>query len=117
KIVLAGGTGQLGQLLKAAFVQRGEKVTILTRGEKKSHHPLIQYVHWDAQRLGEWIYHLEHADVLINLCGDNIRKRFTETNKKKLRYSRLGPTPLLGKPIDQLVSPPNLSINFSGISL
>src|SRR5690606_26462285 len=117
KIVLAGGTGYLGQLLKAALVKRGDKVVILTRGEKQSHHPLIQYVQWDAVQLGEWVRHLEGADVLINLCGESIAKSLTEANKQILWDSRIVPTRLLGEAIQQLPNPPARWINLSGSSI
>lgn len=117
KIVLAGGTGYLGQLLKAALVKRGDKVVILTRGEKQSHHPLIQYVQWDARQLGEWVSHLEHADVLINLCGESVARRFTAANKTLLRASRVVPTQILGEAISTLQNPPKHWINLSGISI
>src|SRR5690606_18973261 len=117
KIVLAGGTGYLGQLLKAALVKRGDKVVILTRGEKQSHHPLIQYVQWDARQLGEWVSHLEHADVLINLCGESVARRFTAANKTLLRASRVVPTQILGEAISALQNPPKHWINLSGISI
>lgn len=117
KIVLAGGTGYLGQLLKAALVKRGDKVVILTRGKKQSHHPLIQYVQWGARRIGEWVSHLEHTDALVNLCGESVAKRFTVANKMLLRDSRVVPTQILGEAISTLQSPPKHWINLSGISI
>jgi len=117
EIVLAGGTGHLGQLLKTAFVKRGNKVIILTRGEKKSRHPLIQYVQWDGKHLGAWTKELEEADALVNLSGERIDKRFTKENKILLTKSRIEPTLVLGEAISQLSHPPNVWINFSGVSI
>lgn len=115
KIVLAGGTGNIGELLIASFLSQGFKVTVLTRSVKYSDQ--VDYVQWDGEHIGDWVGALERTDVLINLCGETITKRFTEKNRKILENSRLLPTSVIGVAIERMVNPPRLWINFSGISI
>lgn len=117
KVVLAGGGGNLGKALTRSFVSLGYQVVILTRQNRPSSPEGVQFVQWDAVQLGEWVKHLERADVLINLCGESIAKSLTEANKQILWDSRIVPTRLLGEAIQQLHNPPAQWINLSGISI
>lgn len=116
RIVIAGGTGNLGQLIIQALVSRDFEVIVLTRGKSKQE-DAVRYIQWDGETLGDWVYSLENADVLINLSGKSVNVRFTATNKKELRDSRLLPTRVLGEAIESLRYPPRLWINASGISI
>ncbi|MGH2622314.1 MAG: NAD-dependent epimerase/dehydratase family protein, partial [Sphingobacterium sp.] len=88
KIVLAGGSGHLGKLLIAHFLQNGDDVTVLSRSKNLTIHPKVKVVQWDSVALGEWVGALESADALINLCGQSIQCRFTEKNNERLTNSR-----------------------------
>lgn len=117
KIVLAGGTGNIGQLLTDYFLPFGYQVVILSRSERKSTHERVQYVQWDGEHIGDWMHVLDGADMLINLSGKSIQCRFTARNKEVLLASRILPTKVLGQAIAQLQNPPRLWINFSGVSI
>lgn len=117
KIVLAGGTGNLGNLLISMFREQDHEIIVLSRKRMVKHHPKLDFVYWDGENLDSWQKELEGADVLINLCGLSINRRFTKKNKALLRSSRLGPTKLLGEAISQLENPVKLWINFSGVSI
>lgn len=117
KIVIAGGTGNIGKLLLDAFVKLDYEVIILSRKLWTSQHANINYVQWDGETIGSWVEEIEDVDTLINLSGKSIQCRFTEKNKKELLYSRIKPTQILGEAIEKLNSPPRLWINFSGISI
>ena len=73
RIVLPGGSGQVGQLLARHFQERGHHVTVLTRGPYTAP---WQTVHWDGEERGEWIETLEGADVCINLAGRSVNCRY-----------------------------------------
>ena len=117
KIVIAGGTGNLGQKLTQAFLDRGDQVLILSRQDKPSDHPNLQFMKWDGEQLDSWCQHLEKSSVLINLSGLSINRIFNKKNQALLRNSRIIPTTLLGRAIQQLANPPKLWINASGISV
>lgn len=117
KIVLAGGSGNLGQTITRSFLEKGYQVVILSRSKRNSTEPNLVFVHWSGEDLGVWTAALEGADVLLNLSGENINRRFTARNKVKLESSRILPTRVLGKAVAALSDPPRIWVNFSGISL
>jgi uncharacterized protein (TIGR01777 family) len=110
RIVLPGGSGQVGRMLALFFQERGHHVTVLTRGPYTAP---WQTVHWDGQTLGPWVETLEGADVCIHLSGRNINCRYTARNRRELYDSRIGPTRLLHQAFACLVNPPRLWMNAS----
>lgn len=116
KVVLAGGSGNLGKLLTASFLSQGYELLILSREARGSSNPQLRYVQWDGEHSGPWTECLASADLLINLSGASINTRFTEKNKKLLLDSRLQPTRALGEAIATLAEPPKLWVNLSGIA-
>lgn len=117
KIILAGGSGTLGNMLCAAFRDEDNEIIVLTRQDMKRHHPHVDFVHWDGKSMGDWCKELEGADYVINLSGSNIKTRFTEKNKELLVRSRIEPTKVLGEAIAKAENPPRVWMNFSGISI
>ena len=92
RIVLPGGSGQVGRMLAQYFQERGHHVTVLTRGPYTA--PWLT-VHWDGKQLGPWVEALEGADVCIHLSGRSVNCRYTARNRRELYESRIGPTRLL----------------------
>ncbi|HAA16708.1 MAG TPA: epimerase, partial [Cytophagales bacterium] len=111
-IVLAGGTGFLGQVLADYFGGQGYKVIILTRQARKSTEK-IEYIQWDAETEGPWMVALEGSKALINLCGRSVDCRYTPENQKAIYESRLVSTALLGRAIALCDAPPPVWINSS----
>jgi uncharacterized protein (TIGR01777 family) len=110
RIVLPGGSGQVGRMLARFFQERGHHVTVLTRGPYTA---AWQTVHWDGQSLGPWVETLEGADACIHLSGRNVNCRATARNRRELHDSRIGPTRLLHQAFACLVNPPRLWMNAS----
>ena len=80
KVILAGGSGFLGQALAKSFCKEGVEVVILSRGSGKKTSQ-GRYVSWDAQSLGEWTNELEGSDIVINLSGRSVDCRYTKVNR------------------------------------
>lgn len=112
KIVLAGGSGNIGKKLSVFLENKGYEVLILSRRNGGSN-----TCYWDGKELGEWVTKLEGVYGIINLSGKSIQTRFTSKNKKELLDSRIEPTLALGRAIATLKEPPRIWINFSGISI
>src|ERR1035438_1122851 len=110
RIVLPGGSGQVGQALARHFQQQGHHVTVLTRGPYTAP---WQTVHWDGQSEGPWTETLEGADVCINLSGRSVNCRYTAENRRAIYDSRINTTKLLGRVIGALASPPRVWMNAS----
>lgn len=107
-IIIAGGSGFLGQVLETYFTQKQYQVNILTRHPKRDND-----IYWNAKDLGKWKDHLEKANVLINLTGKSVDCRYTENNKKEIYNSRIDSTNLLGLAINLCENPPEIWFNSS----
>ncbi len=110
RIVLPGGSGQVGQALARQFQERGHHVTVLTRGPYTAQ---WQTVHWDGQEPGDWVETLEGADVCINLAGRSVNCRYNADNRAAIYDSRIGTTRLLNRVIAGMADPPRVWLNAS----
>lgn len=90
-VVIAGGTGFIGESLVKRLLKRGAQVSVLTRDS--SHVAAGRALVWDAKNQGPWSSVVAAADVVINLAGENIGAgRWTESLKQRLVDSRLNST-------------------------
>lgn len=110
RIVLPGGSGQVGQMLAGHLQRQGHHVTVLTRSPFSAP---WETVHWDGATEGAWTETLEGADVCINLAGRSLNCRCTAENCAEIYNSRIGTTRLLNRVIASLASPPSLWLNAS----
>ncbi|HWG19631.1 MAG TPA: TIGR01777 family oxidoreductase [Terracidiphilus sp.] len=110
RIVIPGGSGQVGSLLAEYFQQRGDHVTVLTRSPYSAP---WQTVHWDGEQAGQWVELLEGADVCINLAGRSVNCRYTGENREAIYHSRIHTTQLLGRVFAGLAAPPGVWLNAS----
>jgi hypothetical protein len=114
RIVLPGGSGQVGQALARHFTERGHQVTVLTRGPYTAP---WQTVHWDGEEIGPWTEFLEGADVCINLAGRSVNCRYDAANRQAIYESRIRSTRLLGRVIAGLSKPPRVWMNASAATI
>ncbi|AUP80302.1 TIGR01777 family oxidoreductase [Flavivirga eckloniae] len=108
KIIIAGGSGFLGQVLTDHLYSKGYNIKVLTRTPKLEHD-----IYWNAKDFGSWCKELEGAEVLINLTGKSVDCRYTEKNKQLIRTSRIDSTHLLGLAVNLCKTPPKIWINSS----
>jgi uncharacterized protein (TIGR01777 family) len=129
KIVIAGGTGFIGQEMIKYF-GRDNKVIVLTRqvpdaqNNRNRYNSLkvsdlqnCSFVKWDGQTVGEWYKELEHADILINLAGKSVNCRYTKKNKQEIFDSRVHSVKAIGSAIRKCTQPPILWINASSATI
>jgi uncharacterized protein len=102
KIVLAGGSGQIGAILERAFA--GDEVLVLSRSGA---------VRWDGRTLGPWVEALEGADALINLAGRTVDCRYNAANRRAIMDSRLESTFALREAIERASVPPRVWLQSS----
>ena len=116
KIIIAGGTGFLGNCLKDHYNGTDTEIVILTRNVKP-HEGNITYVYWNGKDQGEWSATLEGADMLINLTGRSVDCRYNKKNKAEIYSSRLDSTTALAAAIGRCENPPGLWINSSSATI
>jgi uncharacterized protein len=110
KIVIPGGTGQVGTLLARSFHARGDEVIVFSRS------PVTmpwRTVLWDAMTVGPWARELEGADVVINLAGRNVNCRYTPQNRRAIMDSRVFSTRAVGAAIARAQQPPRVWLQAS----
>ncbi len=112
KLIIAAGTGFLGQVLVKHFATTFEEIIILTRGKNKTVGN-VNYVNWDAKTLTGWETHLANATVLINLAGKSVDCRYTEENKNEILNSRVDSTAILNLAVLSCKNPPLHWLNSS----
>ena len=103
KIVIAGGTGFIGQYLEEKFMDLGYKVKIISRQP--------QHISWSNQ--AGIIDALDQSEMIINLAGKSVNCRYTDKNKKEILQSRSETTKILGIALLACKNPPPLWINSS----
>jgi uncharacterized protein len=112
RIVIPGGSGQVGTVLARHFHTRGHQVCVLAR-QLPLHPPPWQRALWNARALGDWVHHLDAADVVINLAGRSVNCRYNAANRKEILESRTLTTSLIGHAIASVPTPPKLWLNAS----
>ena len=81
KIVLPGGSGQVGTLLARAFQRAGHDVVVLARHAAPAS---WRTVTWDGAAPGDWMAELDGADVVINLAGRSVNCRYSPANRAEI---------------------------------
>lgn len=126
KIILPGGSGQIGAILTRHFLNAGNEVVVLTRRpQTKSQksdarrqsptlsHPAVSHVGWDGRQQGTWGQILDGADVVINLAGRSVNCRYTPENQQRILNSRVDSTRAIGRAIAVCRNPPKLWLQSS----
>ena len=117
KIVIAGGTGFLGDVLIKAYSNTDTELVILSRKATFPPAKNIRYAIWDGKTLNTWKKELDGCDVLINLAGKSVNCRYTPENKDAIFSSRVDSTNILGEAINQCSQAPALWINSSSATI
>src|SRR5688500_2727209 len=111
KIVIAGGSGQVGQVLRRAFAHDGHDIVVLTRSNDRA--PDARLVKWDGASPGNWVRELDGADVLINLAGRSVNCRYNPRNRREIIDSRVNSTRVLGEAASKAENPPRVWLQSS----
>jgi len=110
KIVIPGGSGQVGTILARAFQSDGHEVVVLSRNASTA--PWRTVV-WDAETLGDWATEIDGADIVINLTGRSVNCRYNPENRRQIMDSRVRSTSIIGKAIEAAANPPKLWLQSS----
>lgn len=129
KIIIAGGTGFIGQSI-AKYFGKNNHIVILSRHSvndwRARKHNLIKategynvtYWRWDGKHVEKhWANELEAADIVINLAGKSVNCRYTESNREEIFSSRVNSTNAIGQAIRRAVDPPKLWINAASATI
>jgi uncharacterized protein (TIGR01777 family) len=110
KIVIPGGTGQVGTILARAFREGGHEVVVLSRRPVSAPWRVEA---WDARELGGWAAEFEGADAVINLAGRSVNCRYDEAHRREIMESRVESARVVGEAIARAARPPRVWLQMS----
>ncbi|MEV4001392.1 TIGR01777 family oxidoreductase [Actinomadura sp. NPDC049753] len=108
RIVMPGGTGQVGAVLNRALSAAGHDVVVLTRRPAHDHE-----VGWDGETLGPWTEAIDGSDVVVNLAGRSVSCRYTPATLQAMMDSRVRSTRVVGAAIAGAAKPPSVWLQMS----
>lgn len=113
-IVIAGGTGFIGEYLVDYLLRHKHTVTLLTRSSREKNNT-VRSVQWDGKTLGSWADVIDGADAVINLAGKNIFTRWSDENKRAILASRLNTTRALVQALKRASRKPSVFVSASAV--
>lgn len=110
KLVIPGGTGQVGTILGRAFHGAGHEVVTLGRTPRPAPWRVVR---WDPTRLSGWERELDGADVVINLAGRSVNCRYTPAHRREILESRVESVNAVARAIAAASRPPRVWLQAS----
>jgi uncharacterized protein (TIGR01777 family) len=117
KVILAGGSGFIGQSLTPLLLSAGYEVVVLTRAPSTNKSNSVLSVHWDGKNLGDWAQVMDGAAAIVNLTGRSINCRHTPKNRRAIVESRVNSVRVLGAGLAQAKEPPPVFVQAAGIGI
>ena len=112
RIVIPGGTGQVGGILRRRYAAAGHDVVVLSR-QPETLEPGVRHRFWDGRSVGDWAAELDGADVVVNLAGRSVSCRYTEEHLRQMMDSRVDSTLAVGRALEQAARPPAVWLQMS----
>jgi uncharacterized protein (TIGR01777 family) len=110
KVVIAGGSGQVGTVLARSLHGEGHEVVVLSRGRRAAP---WRTVDWDGVGPGAWVKELDGADAVVNLAGRSVNCRYTPKHRKEILESRVLSTRAVGEAIAATGTRPRVWLQMS----
>ena len=111
RILITGGTGFVGTRLRQLLVDRGAKVTVVTRSPKDR--PVVAGVEWSTLPSD-----LSGFDAVVNLAGEPVAgKRWNDAVKAEIRASRVDGTKKLVDALAKSAQKPKVLVSASAIGI
>lgn len=123
RVIITGGTGQIGRVLAADLMKSGYDVVILSRHSERvtGLSADIRVERWDARTAQGWGKLAGGALAIVNLAGENLAgsgffpARWTPERKQLLRQSRLDAGRAVVDAVRTAQTKPQVVIQASGI--
>ena len=113
QVVVSGASGLIGSALVPALRASGHDVTRLVRREETA----ADEIRWDPVSGDLDTSRLHGVDAIVNLSGENIGQRWTESKKREILESRTSATSLLAQTAARLEPHPSVFVCAGGIGI
>lgn len=111
RIVIPGGTGQLGRVLTRWFRQQGHEVLVIGRSVNDAD------LRWNGIDDGPWMNAIDGADAVVNLAGRSVNCRYHWDNLEQMMRSRVDSAAAVGRAIARAEHPPSVWLQASTASI
>lgn len=119
-VLLTGGTGFIGRLLAKALIERGDRVTVLSRDPSRTSGRLPKgatAVAYDPEQEGSWLDELGRASAVVHLAGETVAQRWSDSAKRRIMSSRVDSTRLVVEGIRRAATKPDVLVCASAIGI
>jgi len=114
RVLVTGGSGLIGRSLVERLRERGDAVTVLTRGTSGKRNG-VQFEHWDPAHDASPLL-TEAYDAIVNLAGESaVGVRYTDATKRGIRDSRVKSTEWLVRAQERATHKPSVFVNGSAV--
>ncbi|MDI1437222.1 TIGR01777 family oxidoreductase [Polyangium sorediatum] len=117
-VLLTGGTGFIGRRLTETLLQRGDRVTVLTRDPDRARGKLPRgatAVAWDPEHEGPWLDEVGRASAIVHLAGEPVAQRWTDEARRAIVASRVDSTRLVVEGIRRAEKKPEVFVCASAV--
>ncbi len=114
-VILAGGSGFLGQNLARFLVHAGYSVVVLTRTPQRGN--TVRTIEWDGRTRGSWMRSISGAKAVVNLTGRSVYCLHDGKNRREILNSRLDSVRILGEAVRVAEQPPKAFIQATSLAI
>ena len=117
KIAVTGGTGFVGARLVERLLSEGHQVLLLVRNRAKAQakFPRAEIVEYTPKTSGAWQQPISGCDGVINLAGEPLATRWSDSVKREVLESRTLGTQKIVEAIAQANPKPAVLVNASAV--
>ena len=117
RVLVTGASGMIGSTAADALMARGDEVIGLTRDPEhaRSTNPRVRWHRWEPASEQPPAAAFEEVDGVLNLIGESIDQRLTDSAKKRIMESRQTATRNLVAAISALDERPKVLVSQSAV--
>ena len=117
KIAVTGGTGFVGARLVERLLSEGHQVLLLVRDRAKAQakFPQAEIVEYQPKTSGAWQQSISGCDGIVNLAGEPLATRWSDSVKREVMESRTLGTQKIVEAIAQASPKPAVLVNASAV--
>jgi len=113
RIAITGSSGLIGSALMRALESRGDTVLHVVRRTARAPHELS----WNPEAGTIEAAKLDGVDGIVNLAGENLAQRWSDSAKRRIYDSRVKGTALLATTIAALDQKPSVLLSGSAVGI
>lgn len=117
RVLVTGASGLIGSAVADALLARGDEVVGLTRDPERARprNPTVRWYPWQPTTERPPPEAFDHLDAVVNLVGEEINQRLTESAKRRIRESRVTASRNLIQGIKAAEQPPAVFVGQSAV--